>query len=70
MKKFGYTLIRFKKTGSIHFRMVKNLTELVVDHIVGSEAHPEERASGVEVGRHPRPGVHVLPDTPGVTHTL
>ena len=36
--------------------------ELVVDDVVGGEAHAEEGRGGVQVHRHPRPRVHVLPD--------
>ena len=39
--------------------------QLVVDHIVGSEAHAKEGAGGVEVGRHAVPCVDVLADALG-----
>ena len=37
--------------------------QLVVDHVVGREAHSEEGAGGVKVARHASPAVDVLPYT-------
>ena len=36
--------------------------ELVVDDVVGGEAHAEEGRGGVQVHRHAGPRVHVLAD--------
>ena len=37
--------------------------ELVVDDVVGSEAHPEQCTGRVKVARHPRPAVYVLSES-------
>ena len=42
--------------------------QLVVDDVVRREAHAEESAGGVQVARHARACVHVLPETLKHTH--
>ena len=42
----------------------------MVDDVVRREAHAEESAGGVQVARHARARVHVLPETLKDTHII
>ena len=42
--------------------------QLVVHYVVWGVAHSKERAGGVQMARHPRPDIHILPNSLGKTH--